>query len=317
MRVEKVQLVSEPVVITHSDVESFLQCRRRFAWAYINDLSPPEQVWGDLPLGARVHSAIEGLYDGVHPVNLHDEMARKDVAALEADTTRPPWALDQLYKDIIVGRNCVTSYVDFLSAGGDDGLKVVGNEVKVEVPFCDGQVILRGKVDRLFQRDIDEALIVDDLKTSSVWRTGLRERLERSYQPYTYAVIEKLLNPDRYIAGAQFTVIKKVANKRRVKDALVERFPVPGFASVVETKMRQLEEICREMLRLIERVQTEGHIVAAFPSPADHCRWCAFKHPCELADESPVASEAMLDAEFRRGIKHARYDERVIGDVVS
>ncbi len=309
--------MTEPVVITHSDLESFLQCRRRFAWAYVNDLSPPEAVWGDLPLGGRVHSSIEGMYDGDDPVLTHDTLAREDVKLLEADAARPPWALDQLYKDIIVGRNCVTSYQDFVADGGDAGLKCVGNEVKVETPFCDGQVVLRGKVDRVFERELDGALLVDDLKTSSVWRTGLRERLERSYQPYTYAVIKRLESPEHYIAGAQFSVIKKVANKRRVKDALVERFPVPGFAAAVETKHRQLEEICREILRLIDRVQTEGSITAAFPSPADHCRWCAFRHPCELADESPVAAEAMLDAEFRRGVKHARYDERVMGDVVS
>jgi RecB family exonuclease len=298
-------------------VESFLQCRRRFAWAYIHDLSPAEAVWGDLPLGARVHAAVEAHYDGHDAVKTHDALARTDVAELEADARRPPWALDQLYHDIIVGRNCVTSYMEFLDKGGDAGLTVVGNEKMVEVPFCDGDVILRGKVDRVFQRDIDGALVIDDLKTSSVWRTGLRERLERSYQPAVYAVIERILNPGFYVAGAQFSVIKKVANKRRVKDALVERFDVPGFHAVIDTKMRQLEEICREMIRLIDRVQKEGHLVAAFPSPADHCRWCAFRHPCELCDESPVAAEAMLDAEFRRGVKHSRYDERVIGDVVS
>lgn len=310
-------MLTEPVVLTHSDIESFLQCRRRFAWAYVNDLSPPEAVWGDLPLGSRVHSSVEGLYDGKDPVAIHDALARRDVADLEATATRPPWALDQLYKDIIVGRNCVTSYVEFVDADGDKGLKCVGNEVKLEASFCDGQVLLRGKADRVFERELDGALIVDDLKTSSVWRTGLQERLERSYQPYTYAVLERLVEPDRYVAGAQFTVVKKVANKRRVKDALVERFPVPGFHAAVETKQRQLEEISREILRLIERVQTEGTLTAAFPSPADHCRWCAFRHPCELADESPAAAEAMLDAEFRRGVKHERYDERVMGDVVS
>jgi RecB family exonuclease len=306
-----------PIVLTHSDVESFLQCRRRFAWAYISDLSPVDRVWGDLPLGSRVHKAIEGLYDGEDAVKLHDKHARLDLEALELDGSRPPWALDQLYRDIIVGRNCVTSYLEFLDAGGDRGLEVVGNEKMVEVPFCDGAVILRGKIDRIFRRVDDDGVIIDDLKTSSVWRTGLRERLERSYQPAVYAVIERLLNPDFYVAGAQFSVIKKVSNKRRVKDALVERFAVPGFASVIDTKMRQLERICREIIRLIEDVQREGHLVAAFPSPADHCRYCAFRFPCELTDESPAAAEALLDAEFRRGVKHARYDERVLGDVVS
>lgn len=307
----------EPIVITHSDIESFLQCRRRFAWAYVHDLSPPERVWGDLPLGSRVHRAIEGHYKGEDAVAVHDASARADLEDLEADPTRPPWALDQLYTDIIVGRNCVTSYLDFLRGGGDDGLRVVGNERMVEVPFCDGDVILRGKIDRVFERDLDGALIIDDLKTSSVFRAGLRERLERSYQPFVYTTIERLLNPGFHVAGATFTVVKKVSNKRHVKDALVERFPVPAMESVLRTKMLQLERICREMMRLIEDVQREGHIVAAFPSPAEHCRWCAFRHPCELADESPASADAMLDAEYRRGRKHARYDERVIGDVVS
>ena len=308
---------SAPIVITHSDIESFLQCWRRFAWAYVHDLSPPEAVWGALPLGSRVHTAIEAHYNGEDAVDVHDAAAKADLDLLEADSKRPPWALDQLYSDIIVGRNCVTSYLDFLKAGGDAGLRVVGNERMVEVPFCGGAVILRGKIDRVFERDTDGAWIIDDLKTSSVYRAGLRERLERSYQPFVYTTIERLRNPDFYVAGATFTVIKKVSNKRHTKDALVERFPIPAMESVVRTKMKQLERICYKIMNLIDEVQKEGHIVAAYPSPADHCRWCAFRHPCELADENPLSAEAMLDAEYRRGHKHARYDERVIGDVVS
>jgi hypothetical protein len=272
-------------------------------------------VYGPLPLGARVHSAIEAHYNGDDAVKAHDALARRDLALLEE---RPPWERDQLYQDIIIGRNCVTSYIEWLSkTGADDGYTVIGNEKTVEAPFVDGRVILRGKCDRIYQRNMDGAIFIDDCKTSSVFRAGLRERLERSYQPYTYMTVERLANPEFWVAGAWFTVIKKVANKKRMKDAIVERFSVPGVMSILDRKMAQLDVICREMLELVEAVQLRGPIDAAWPNVQEACRWCPFRAPCEVSDESPAAAEAMLDAEFRRGFKHARYDERVLSDVVA
>jgi hypothetical protein len=187
----------------------------------------------------------------------------------------------------------------------------------VEVPFCDGRVILRGKIDREWQRDEDGTIFIDDLKTTSVFRAGLRERLERSYQPFVYLAVERLLNPEYWVAGAWFTTVQKVANKKRVKDAIVERFSVPGVMRILPIKTLQIEAICREMLQLVEDVQLQGPIQAAWPNVQESCRWCPFRLPCEVSDEDPLSAEAMLDAEFRRGFKHARYDERELADVVA
>jgi hypothetical protein len=306
-----------PLVFTHSDLMSFRQCKRRFAWAYVNDLSPPDRVFGALPLGSRVHAAVEVHHAGGDAVKAHDTLARRDVAWLESND-RPPWEKDELYRDIIVGRNCVTSYLEWLvKSRPHEGFTMIGNEKMVEVPFCDGRVILRGKIDREWQRDDDGAIFIDDLKTTSVYRAGLRERLERSYQPFVYLAVEKLLNPDYWVAGAWFTTVQKVANKKRVKDAIVERFSVPGVMHILPRKTQQIEAICREMLQLVEDVQLHGPIQAAWPNVQEACRWCPFRLPCEVSDEDPLSAEAMLDAEFRRGFKHARYDERELADVVA
>jgi RecB family exonuclease len=296
---------------------SFRQCKRRFAWAYVNDLSPDDRVYGALPLGSRVHSAIEVHHAGGDGLKEHDRLARIDVAYLETNH-RPPWEKDELYHDIIVGRNCVSSYLEWLvKERPNAGYTMIGNEKMIEVPFCDGRVTLRGKMDRLWQRDSDGSIFIEDVKTTSVYRAGLRERLERSYQPYIYLTIEQELNPEFWVAGAWFTTINKVANKKRVKDAIVERFNVPGVMSVLPTKVRQLEQICREALECVEAVQLKGAIEAAWPNVQEACRWCPFRIPCEVSDEDPASAEAMLDAEYRRGYKHARYDERVLSDVVA
>jgi RecB family exonuclease len=271
-------------------------------------MTAPEQLWGDLPLGSRVHKSLEQWYGhGNDPRAAHDRFSRNDVALLEDDSRTQGWQLDQLYKDIIVGRNCVESFWDWLAAENpDEPYETVAAEVKVEIPLLEGRILLRGIIDLLKRRKADGALIIEDFKTSSVWRAGQRERLERSPQPHVYGHAAQGLFPDERVAGAQYLILMKVANRKWVKNALIERIDVPAFMRVTGVKLGQLEEICREILRIMERT-TELGSVAAFPTVQDACRWCSFRHPCEIMDENPASAIAMLDAEFNQGMKHARY----------
>lgn len=299
------------LVFTHSDIKAFLACRRSWYWSYVQDFRAPEKPVGPLALGSRVHAAIESYYrDPKHadPIAIHEELFRRDLTKLE-DESAPPWMIDQLCEDVIIGRNCVKLHRDWLAdTGADDNYEVQAVEQVIEAPFLDGRVILRGKVDVLFRRKDNGFLVVDDLKTDGGWSGGTREQLERSWQHHIYLIALRLAAPDAIVGGAQYTVIKKVKNPARATTPLVHRHTVPATARVHDAKVKQLEVICREMLDTMERIEAEG-VAHAYPVPSTQCQWCEFKQPCEIMDESTAAARSMLDANYTRGGRHGRYEE--------
>jgi hypothetical protein len=295
------------LVITHSDISDFLMCRRRWYWNYVADFRKPEKRVGALALGTRVHAALEHYYKtGGDPAVKHDELFRADLTVLEDDPDTPTWDLEQLYKDVIIGRNCVSAHQEWLAEEGpDDPYTIEGVEQTVTAPILGGRVTIVGKVDVLFRRKDSGFLVINDLKTDG-GRPGVREQLERSWQHHIYLIALRLSQPDEVIHEAHYTVIRKLARPSRAKGALVERFRVPGTTRMADTKLAQLEVICSEMLRVMADIETDG-FKHAFPTPNHECRWCEFRQPCEVVDESVEAARAMLDREFTRGGRHGRY----------
>ena len=216
------------------------------------------------------------------------------------------WELDQLYEDIIIGRNCVTAYLDWLTeTGADAPFEVVAVEHQSEAPLLDGRVLLRGKVDTLFRSLGDGSLVIHDLKTSANWQGGQREILERSYQHHCYIITEAHANPEAFISAAYYTVVKKIVNLGKLGKAPVERFRVPGTTRQAPIKRRQIEAICHEMLMAMVGAEASDDVL--YPSPQQACRWCEYAVPCELVDDNLGAAAAYLDIHFTVGGKHARY----------
>lgn len=289
------------LVVTHSDLKAFLTCRRQWYWQYVSDYQKPEKRTGPLALGIRVHAAIEQYYaNALDPVEVFNDLSTKAIDDSTYDVDAPPWELDQLYKDTVVGRRCVQNHQNWLEEEGEDApYEVAGVEQTVEADIMGGDITLRGKVDVLF-REIDTGfLFVNDLKTAA--KKTVREEFERSYQHNVYMAALRLANPGEFIQGAMYTVMYKTA-----RTGSVERFKVPGSTRMADNKLRQIEAICREMLHAIDRIENDG-VANAYPTPQDACRWCAFRHPCELLDESSVAAREMLEKDFTRGKRYARY----------
>lgn len=294
------------LVITHSDMKAFLTCRRAWYWSYVQDFRPPDKLVGPLALGTRVHSAIEHYYKtGGDPAVEHARLAEKDAAVVEA--TGKPWELDQIWEDITVGRNCVSAHQDWLAeTGADDKYEVHSVEQTLEAPILDGQVLLRGKIDTLFRDTNNGFLSVNDLKTDGDWRGTTQDDLARSWQHTFYGVLVTQSMPDEIFGEALYTVMRKVKRPERATKPLVERFHVPGIRRAAAARLSQIETICTDMLSVMDAVETHGsrHV---YPTPGDACRWCAFKHPCSVFDDSPTGARALLDDQFERGSRHARY----------
>ncbi len=300
-----------PVIVTHSDILNFLTCRRKWGYDYVRDFRPKEKLTGPLALGTRVHAALEAFYSGVtdDPVEWIKQKGKADLAILEMDDDSKPWDLDDMYVDMITGKNCLISYMEWLAeTGADDNLRTVSTEEKVEVPILGGRALLRGKVD-LLQEDISSGLLcVNDFKTYSR-DDGLREQLERSYQHWCYLIGMQALYPERNVECARYTVIRKVKKlpKTAPTTPLVQRWTVPATRRNMVTKRAQIERIALEMINL--RDKTDPSVF--YPAPGKHCAWCPYKAPCEIADESQEASLALLaNGRYVSGTRYSRYEPK-------
>lgn len=296
------------IKVSHSDISSFLRCRRQWNIGYVNDFTEPERLWGPLACGNRVHVALSEYHmTGLNPVDAHRKLAEADERTMVAQGA-PDWALRELYKDITMGRNCCIAFMAWLEVDGPYAGYAIASEEAMEMPLLGGRVVLRGKADLVLTREHDGVVFTDDYKTASPHtRTSLPPTLEKSYQHHVYGILSQYAYPARRIGGAFYTILYKSTAPGRMSHPMVERIPVHAHLSSTPIKLRQIEQIVSDMLETMERLETIGP-QAAYPSPGDSCRWCAFRQPCLLMDENPLGARAMLDAEFVRGGRHARYD---------
>lgn len=296
------------LILTSSDLDSFLHCRRAWRWGYHDGFNLPDKVTGALALGNRVHVALEAYYrDGRDPLVEWEFLCKAAEAHLDA-IGAPLWEHGKLYDDIIVGRNCIAAYLDWMALEApDDGYAVEGVEEKLEAPILGGRVLLRGKIDLRMRRISDGALRTTDFKTSGLQMTAVHHRLERSYQPVIYDWLLELVTGEK-IAAATFRVIKKVS-RRQHGDPKVEEFSVPGALRAREAKRRQIERIATEMIAISAKLDDPSRDAdaIAYPNPTDACGWCDYRDPCREADENPIAATQMLRDLFTSG-PHERYE---------
>lgn len=299
-----------PVIITHSDIQNFLTCRRKWLYDYVLDFRPPEKTTGPLALGTRVHAALEAYYSGQtdDPVAWITKKGLEDMAALEMSDNLMPWDLSNMAKDMVIGENCMVAYMEWLEeTNADANYRTVSVEEKVEVPILGGRAILRGKVD-LLQEDVSNGLFcVNDFKTYAR-DDGLREQLERAYQHWCYLIGMQALYPERNVECARYTMLRKVEKFPKTLTApLIQQFNVPATRRNLKTKTAQIERIALEMINL--RDKTDPAIF--YPTPGKHCNWCDYRQPCEIADESQEASLQLLrNGKYVSGTRYARYETK-------
>lgn len=296
------------IYLSHSDIQLFLRCRRAFLYSYVNQYNAPEPVVGALALGTRVHASLEGWYrDRTDPIQVHDRLAAEAIRRCEQEVNAlKSWDLDQLYKDVVVSRNCVAAYMDWLEQEGEDqGLTPIGVERKVEAPILDGRVVLRAKLDVEFKRE-DDSIIPCDFKTTGYDLGRTRAELERSMQIPLYDLILQLNYPESRIVAGEYRVIKKVA-KRQSGKPTVERFRVPGLIKRRPTFRANVEGVCQDIINFISSIGTMPIDRIAYPSPAESCAWCEWRLPCLVASEDATAADEMLVSIYGAD-RHARYD---------
>lgn len=294
---------TSPLVLTHSDLMSFMRCRRLFKWSVVDDWTLPEPDHGALALGSRVHAAVEAHHrDGVDPVDAHTSLAQEARARTDE---APQFVRDRLEGDILVGTNCALAYRRWmLDEQPYKDWDVIGIERTVETPMLGGRIILRGKIDLLLQGTGVNAgqIMLDDLKTSAPTRIDATQNLTlRSYQHAIYGWT--LGQQDGIeVTKARYVILKKVRDLSRTAEPVVV-VTVPVLRRTTRTSMMYIERVLTEMEALIRKDSPEMW----YPYPQDSCSWCDYRNPCLLATEGRGSENQALADQYQHGIRLSRY----------
>lgn len=292
-----------PLVLTHSDLMSFLRCRRLFKFSVVDDWSLPEPDTGALSLGSRVHAAVELFHrDGMDPVDAHTQLAEEARARNE---NSPQWLKDQLEVDILIGTNACMAYRRWIFTENPyKDWNVIGIERTVETPMLNGRVILRGKIDLLLEGTGPNAgqILLDDLKTTAPTRIDAAQNFVlRSYQHPIYAWT--LQQQDGIeVSKARYVHVKKVRDLSRVPEPVIVS-TVPVLRRTTKTSMEYIERVLLEMEALIRKDEPSMW----YPYPQDSCSWCDYRNPCLLATEGRGSEQQALADKYQHGIRLNRY----------
>ena len=252
-------------VYSHSRLETFERCPRRFFYRYRASL-PPESESIEAFLGKRVHEVLERLYrataNGRVP-SLAQVIARYRQLfddAHDADRVRVVRLEESVASYRELGEHCLANYyADHYPFDGDETL---GLEQRVEFELGSlpsGRVRMQGFIDRV-ARARDGALEIHDYKTSA------RVPSQRN------------LDADGQLALYQIGLSGRQEETREVR--LVWHFVRRGVTRTSSRTPQELESLRREVLARVERVRQETEWVS---KPGPLCRWCEYRDGCSAS----------------------------------
>ena len=142
----------------------FKRCKRKWWLSYVLRLRPKtREVVGPLPLGSRIHKALEVHYrDGVPLLEVHQKLVDEARMEIAMEGLLDDGKLDE---EAELGRLMLEGYIDWVAEEGlDSDLELLDVEqvLKYEFPLSRGAITLMGKIDqRVFKRFTGTRAVLD------------------------------------------------------------------------------------------------------------------------------------------------------------
>lgn len=276
------------VEVSNSEVQSFLDCQRRWWLTYYRGLQPiAEKQVGPMTVGRRVHKALEtgystpGREDAARAV-LTETINQDAPLAINAGDEKKFWSEAELAMIMLEG------FFDWAAEEGLDAeWEVVAPERIVKAPAISvhgEQVILKGKLDQLIRRLIDGSLFMRDWKTTIEFNPVM---LAFRPQLKTYELILALTEPDAQISGGQFVFLRRVKRTAAAKPPFYWVEPLYVSPKEMETFYAQTTGTLKRMVQTMQALDAGGdHHTLVPPRPTRDCSWrCPFFNCCEMFDD--------------------------------
>lgn len=268
------------MVYSHSRLKTFENCRRKFAFQYIEKPDIVRRDSIEAFMGSRVHDTLEALYKSVQMERIpkweevRDHYERGWAKNWNDDIliVRKQFSADD-YRN--VGRRCLQDYFvkHFPFAEG----KILALEDRITVDLDGtGTYKLQGFIDRLSEQG-DGTIEIHDYKTSMRVPTQDDVNRERQLALYQIGIQER------------WPEVKDVV--------LIWHYLRAGRIMVSRRSRESLDELRDETIRLIDTVE-EAKIREDFPPHETMlCDWCEFHGICP-AKQHQIATSQMTPEEF-------------------
>ena len=152
--------------------------------------SKKSSVTGPLPLGSRIHKALEMYYnDESDLLEAHQSLVDEDRIGLLLDG----FDTAELDDEAELGRIMLEGYLEWVATEGlDADLRVLGVEEILKYPMLNGAVTLIGKLDLRMLKVTENLRLVLDFKTAQTFNIH-NDTAFLSTQLKTYQVLDMLL----------------------------------------------------------------------------------------------------------------------------
>jgi PD-(D/E)XK nuclease superfamily len=266
----------KPLILSASELSSFLRCRVQHHWSYQCRLTLPSKNLAQ-SIGTLGHIVLDNWYQ--LPVHQRTPRSMKRVAvdAMQKSLTmsKKEMALDPKDRELITAM-CV-GYAEWTlnpdTDYGDADLQITDchPEEWFDLPLTpDGSIRIRGKLDnRFFPGKYKKSVAILESKFKSAIRyDDVENRLQLSV--YLWALRQKFPKMRRFMAFPQ--ILRKQLPTPRVRTALFWRDLIERDDTEVDQWATDTGNIAMDIL--------DG---AVYPTPMDSCAYmCDFKVPCQL-----------------------------------
>ncbi len=269
-------------------------------------------VTGALAFGTRIHACLERRYqNGENALAVYEELHREAEQELhEIETARGGPDSDQRRKlddEHSLGRAMLEGFDQWAADTGlDEGMTFLAAEQLVQVDSGIPGVQLRGKLDQVWRRDIDGALMFRDFKTAADLRSGPAS-LPRDEQMMFYVMLMRLQHIQQgdgsgqwggVPRGGMYTMLKKVKRSARAQPPFFDQHEIMFNDRAIRSMWLRTHRRIQQMLDARAALaEGQSHQYVVPPRPSKDCSWkCPFVAVCPMADDSSEETlAAMLD----------------------
>ena len=301
------------IPISNSEIVCFKENRREWWLKYYRGLTPRKKiVVGPLPLGTRVHYALEKMYgDGLDPTQAYFEQLAIDRELFyESPDAAEEAQAKKFESEAELGRLMVEGYLEWLAdTNADDKYEIVGVEQEVAYPFIDGRVILRGKVDMKVRDLNDGARLAMDHKTALSFKpyydlAAVNEQLKM------YTLLEKLSNPDGTpVEGGIYNLLKKVKRSAKAAPPFYDRIVVRYNQETLNNFWTRLHGTLYDMIRVRDALDAGADPnLVAYPTISNDLTWKSDFLPVYHMLDDGSDAERWLRDHTELHDPYARYD---------
>lgn len=312
-------LVGAARLISNSEIQTFLRCRRKWWLAWYLGLRPKlESPTGPRAIGDRIHRALALWYtadpsERTDPSDALEELIITDwhllVDFYGGSNEVPPGVAADFHKDADLERAMISGYLQWLEeTGSDANLTVLASEryiqVRFPVPSETLPVYLIGKLDARVRRNVDDALLFIDHKTVADFTRKTRT-LHMDPQMLHYHLIEFLAleNVDDRCDGAIYNMLRRVKRTVKANPPFYQRVEVRHNTHELRSYSFRLRGVISDIL-IAEQALTANITlpsVIAYPHATGDCAWdCDFFNVCPLFDDGSRVGD-MVRAYFDQG----------------